>query len=404
MRRFVLFFIIISFFTSGWSKFAEPVHAKANDYLLKPTSSSRKKATPLLTSSQSAALIDVSTGRIVYSQQGDRSLPIASLTKIMTAIVAIEQGNLSDKVKVSKNAFGKEGSSIYLKLGETISLNDLLYGLMLRSGNDAATAIAEHVGGSLEGFVYLMNQKAEQLGMDHSHFLNPHGLDAAGHHASANDMAKLTAYALHNPIFKEIVKTQSKKVTREDQPWDSVWTNKNKMLVLYPGSDGVKTGFTKIARRCLVSSATRDHQQFVAVTLNDGNDWADHSRMLDYGFKNYPLRQAINKGEQLDGRVIARQTYSYPATEAEQALFRREVRMTAPGSVAARLGEKGRIILYLGQQRIGSVPLELLPKQELIEKTSSHVDDKDQHRLTISFHQRFRANLKNILINLISWD
>jgi D-alanyl-D-alanine carboxypeptidase (penicillin-binding protein 5/6) len=157
----------------------------------------------LSTHAEAAALIDVSSGRLLYSKQGDKSMRIASLTKIMTAIVAIENGKLSESARVGKNAFGKEGSSIYLKLNEEMSLQHLLYGMMLRSGNDAATTIAEHVGGTVEGFAYLMNQKAEMIGMTHSSFKNPSGLDEEGHYSTAADMAKLAAYSLRNPVFQE---------------------------------------------------------------------------------------------------------------------------------------------------------------------------------------------------------
>ncbi|GJM80038.1 hypothetical protein HMSSN139_25340 [Paenibacillus sp. HMSSN-139] len=238
---------------------------------------------------QAAAVIDVTSGRLLYSLHGDEQLPIASLTKIMTAIVAIEHGKLSDTVTVGRNAYAKEGSSIYLHLGEEMSLENMLYGLMLRSGNDAATAIAEHVGGSEEGFVYLMNEKAKLLGLTHTHFQNPHGLDAKGHYSSANDLAKLTSYALKNPHFKEIVRTPSKNAPNPNDPWDYKWLNKNKMLRFYDGADGVKTGYTKIAKRCLVSSATRGGQQIAVITLNDGDDWNDHRKLLDYGFANFPL-------------------------------------------------------------------------------------------------------------------
>ncbi|KPV55216.1 peptidase M15, partial [Paenibacillus sp. A3] len=213
------------------------------------------------TGAQAAALIDVASGRLLYSSRGDKPMRIASLTKIMTAIVAIEHGRLSDRAKVSKNAFGKEGSSIYLRLNEEMNLKDLLYGLMLRSGNDAAITIAEHVGGSVEGFAFLMNEKAKVVGMTNSSFKNPSGLDEQGHYSTANDMAKLTAYALKNPVFQEIVKTKVKKVPNPNESWDYSWVNKNKMLSLYDGADGVKTGYTKLAKRCLVSSATRGGQQ-----------------------------------------------------------------------------------------------------------------------------------------------
>ncbi|WJH34236.1 D-alanyl-D-alanine carboxypeptidase family protein [Paenibacillus aurantius] len=322
------------------------------------TGSSRVLAVePITTHAQGAALIDVTSGRILYSQQGDRPMRIASLTKIMTAIVAIEKGDISDMVTVGPNAYRKEGSSIYLNLGEKISLEHLLYGLMLRSGNDAATAIAEHVGGSVEGFATLMNAKAEEIGMDHSHFMNPSGLDHNEHYASANDMAKLTAYALKNPKFREIVKTPTKKVPRENQPWDSVWNNKNKMLKIYDGADGVKTGYTKLALRCLVSSATRGTQQLAVVTLNDSDDWADHSRLLDYGFHNYPLQTLVVKGAEVDGKGRTAYSFEYPLAEEEKASVRKVTVWEPARSLNAKLGSPGQVQVYLGERKIGAVPL-----------------------------------------------
>ena len=255
----------------------------------------------LTTNATAAALIDVESGRILYSQLGDKPLLIASLTKIMTAITAIEEGNIKDTVTVGPRAVGKEGSSIYLRLGEKMSLHNMLYGLMLRSGNDAATAIAEHVGGSEAGFVRMMNEKAEWIGLEHSRFENPHGLDQEGHLSTANDLAKLTAYALHNKVFAEIVSTKLRKAPNPNDPWDYSWANKNKMLSMYEGADGVKTGYTKAALRCLVSSATRGGQQLAAVTIRDSDDWRDHQRMMDWGFQHYPLKQLASKGEAVQG-------------------------------------------------------------------------------------------------------
>jgi serine-type D-Ala-D-Ala carboxypeptidase (penicillin-binding protein 5/6) len=309
------------------------------------------------TSAETAALIDVKSGRLLYSQDGDKRMRIASLTKIMTAIVAIEEGNLSDQVDVSKNAFGKEGSSIYLKLGEEMSLQHLLYGLMLRSGNDAATAIAEHVGGSEQGFVLLMNQKARDLGMEGTNFMNPHGLDHDKHYSTANDMAKLTAYALRNPVFQEIVKTEVKKVPNSTESWDRVWYNKNKMLDIYEGADGVKTGYTKIAKRCLVSSATRNGQQLAVVTLNDPNDWLDHSRLLDWGFKYYKLTPLVEKGEQVESGFVTARSFSYALAEGEAAKITKKLEWTDPNSAAYRLGDAGKLTLQLDGKTIGSVPL-----------------------------------------------
>lgn len=320
------------------------------------------------THAQSAALIDVTSGRILYSKDGDKELRIASLTKIMTAIVAIEQGKLDDKVKVSSTAFAKEGSSLYLKLGEEMTLENMLYGLMLRSGNDAASAIAEHVGGSEEGFVLLMNQKAEEIGLKHSHFMNPHGLDADGHYSTANDLARLTAYALHNPVFKRIVATEDKSAPNPNESWEYSWHNKNKMLRLYEGADGVKTGYTKKAFRCLVSSATRNGQQLAAVTLNDGDDWNDHARMLDFGFENFPLVEIAQKEQPVANTdVITGRGFTYPLAESEKSGVTKKLVLTTNSSetrsekneeqLDPSFGLAGRIDLELKGEFIGSIPV-----------------------------------------------
>lgn len=307
---------------------------------------------------QAAALIDVTSGRILYSKQGDERLRIASLTKIMTAIVAIEHSKLQDRVKISKNAFGKEGSSLYLKLGEEMTLENLLYGLMLRSGNDAATAIAEHVGGTEEGFVMLMNEKAAELGLTNSHFMNPHGLDHDDHYSSAHDVAKLTAYALNNPVFSEIVKTPTKKAPNPNEAWDYKWDNKNKMLHFYEGADGVKTGYTKKAFRCLVSSATRNGQQIAAVTLNDGNDWNDHANMLDYGFAHFPLKEVIEKGQKLQGYpLVTGSRFAYPFAHDEEAQLMRKLVLYKAGSPDLSFGLRGHIELLLRDVSIGKIPV-----------------------------------------------
>jgi serine-type D-Ala-D-Ala carboxypeptidase (penicillin-binding protein 5/6) len=310
------------------------------------------------TSAQGAALIDVQSGRILYSHDGDKPMRIASLTKVMTAIVAIEHGKLSDIAKVSKNAFGKEGSSIYLKLGEEMSLHHLLYGMMLRSGNDAATAIAEHVGGSEEGFVYLMNEQAKLLGMKNTLFKNPHGLDADGHLSTANDMAKLTAYALKNPVFQDIVKTKLKKVPNPHEEWDYTWHNKNKLLSMYEGADGVKTGYTKSAGRCLITSATRNGQQLAVVTLNDRNDWVDHARLFNYGFEHFPAKEWVKKGDPIEGtNYVAGQSFVYPTAQNEDSLITRKAVVHPNSELTSRLGHKGSLDIYLNSTRIGTIPL-----------------------------------------------
>ncbi|WP_249901977.1 D-alanyl-D-alanine carboxypeptidase family protein [Paenibacillus sp. PK3_47] len=350
--------------------------------VLGPTSGVRAENASISTHARAAALIDVESGRLLYSSRGDEPMLIASLTKIMTAIVAIENGDLTSKVKVGKNAFAKEGSSIYLKLGEEMTLENMLYGLMLRSGNDAATAIAEHIGGSEQGFVYMMNAKAEELGLVNSHFANPHGLDAEGHYSSANDLAKLTAYAMHNPVFKEIVKTPEKTADNPYEKWDYKWSNKNKMLRLYEGADGVKTGYTKKALRTLVSSATRNGQQLVAVTLNDGNDWNDHASLLNFGFNHYPLKTLIERGEGISGySYVTGKAFAYPLGQGEEArimtklVLNREAGTAEGQARSSSFGLRGVIIVKLGGKEIGRVPVyesgQLPPEQSAYDKRYS---------------------------------
>ncbi|WP_138753456.1 D-alanyl-D-alanine carboxypeptidase family protein [Paenibacillus sinopodophylli] len=326
----------------------------------------------LYTNAKGSALIDVESGRLLYSSNGDTSMRIASLTKIMTAIVAIDNGKLTDMVKTSKRAVGKEGSSIYLQLGEEMSLLHMLYGLMLRSGNDAATAIAEHVGGSEEGFVHLMNEKAIFLGLTHTQFKNPHGLDEEGHYSSANDLAKLTAYALKNDVFAEIVSTRVKKVPNPHEKWEYSYINKNKMLNMYEGADGVKTGYTKKSLRCLVSSATRNGQQIAAVTINDGDDWSDHRKMLDWGFKHYPLQEIASKGQPIAGYpYTVGQSFIYPVAEQEADEIQSRLVLHPADSIRSTFGERGVLEWYIGKHLIGFIPIYDAASPKLEQSTKS---------------------------------
>ncbi len=231
-------------------------------------------------SAQSAVVIDADTGEVRYEHNADAVLPMASTTKIMTAIVAIEQGDIDRTYTVKPEYTQTEGSSMYLKPGETVSIRDTLYGLMLMSGNDAALAIAGECGGQ-EAFVQAMNDKAEALGLTNTHFENPNGLDGETHHTTARELAELTAYALQNADFREIVSTQN--ITCAGR----TMVNHNKMLSLYKGAIGVKTGYTKKCGRCLVSTAERNGRTLIAVTLNDPDDWNDHCTMLDEAFAQY---------------------------------------------------------------------------------------------------------------------
>ncbi len=250
------------------------------------------------TSAKAAVVMDVKTGRVLYSKNSEQKLPMASTTKIMTVLVAIETGKLNEIVTVSKNAANVEGSSIYLKEGEKITVEELLFAIMLRSGNDAATAVAEHLGGSIEGYAYMMNLKAKEIGAKNTSFANPHGLDSQQHYTTAYDLALITSYALRNPKFAEIVSTKRKTISGPpDVEWKRSMMNKNKMLWQFEGGDGVKTGFTKKAGRCLVASATRNNWKLCSVVLNCSPMWEESSALLDYCFNNYSQQKIIDSGE-----------------------------------------------------------------------------------------------------------
>jgi len=286
----------------------------------------------------SAVLIEQKTGRILFEKDAFTKRRIASITKIMTAILAIESGKMNKYVKVSEQATRTEGSSIYLKPGEKILLKDLVYGLMLRSGNDAAVAIAEYVGGSVDGFVYLMNKKAKEIGMANTHFANPHGLDDhEDHYSTAYDMALLMRYAMQNKTFKKIAGTKVYRAPNPTEDWDRVWKNKNRLLTKYKYATGGKTGYTKRAKRTLVSSALKGDMSLIAVTLNDPDDWNDHISMYDNGFKNYDMAEVLPKGK-IDvtnklydkDELYLKKPILYPATNDEMDLFSVKFKLYKP--------------------------------------------------------------------------
>ena len=226
-------------------------------------------------SAAKAVLLDASSGRVLYEKDAcDRSL-IASTTKIMTALVVCERCNLADRVKIPAEAVGIEGSSLYLKEGEVLTVQDLLYGLMLHSGNDAAVALAIYCGGTEADFVAMMNEKASRLGLGDTHYANPNGLDHDGNYSTALDLARLAAYALENEDFLRTVSCKTVTIGNRSL------RNHNRLLFSYDGAIGVKTGYTKAAGRILVSAAERDGRRLVAVTINAPNDWNDHTALLD---------------------------------------------------------------------------------------------------------------------------
>lgn len=312
-------------------------------------------------SAQKAILMDASTGRVIYEKNADEQSLIASTTKIMTALVVCQQCNVLDRVRIPKEAVGIEGSSMYLKEGEILTVQELLYGLMLQSGNDAAVALAIYCGGTVEGFAQLMNDKARSLGMNGSHFVNPNGLDAPGHYSTARDLAVLAAYAMADPVFARTVSTKQIKVG------ERYLTNHNKLLWQVEGADGIKTGFTKAAGRILVSSALRQGRRLVCVTINAPDDWRDHAALYERGFGDYAIRQIVEENQILGSievlggegelvHLVAQEGFSYALTQQEQPqiiLSQREF-VYAPVVEGA---DAGYAYVVLGEKTIGRIPV-----------------------------------------------
>lgn len=239
----------------------------------------------LSTSAQSAVLIDGHGGSVIYEKNAHTRMGMASTTKIMTALVAIEKCPLEKQVQIADEAVGIEGSSIYLKHGEVLTMEQLLYALLLQSANDAATAIAIEVAGSVDNFALLMNEKAASIGLKDTHFTNPHGLYDDNHYTTAFELAVITKHALENETFRKIVSTFKQTIPLNNGDGTRLLVNHNKLLKIYDDAIGVKTGFTKKTGRCLVSAAEKDGTTVIAVTLNAPNDWNDHTAMLDLGFE-----------------------------------------------------------------------------------------------------------------------
>jgi D-alanyl-D-alanine carboxypeptidase (penicillin-binding protein 5/6) len=248
---------------------------------------------------ESAILMDYTTGQILYQKDSYRQCPPASTTKILTALLALERGELHQKITASSTASHTEGSSIYLSTGETHTLEELLYGVLLSSGNDAAVAVAEGLAGSEARFAEWMNEKAAAIGAKSSSFQNCNGLPKEGHYTTAYDLALITRYALKNPVFEEIVRTKKKDILWPGRAQNKVLYNHNKLLWRYQYADGVKTGYTRKAGKCLVASATKDGQRLVSVVFNSKQIYDDSQKLFNYGFTNYQLVNIVSPMENL---------------------------------------------------------------------------------------------------------
>ena len=328
-------------------------------------------------SAKSAILMDGNTGRILYEKNADSQSLIASTTKIMTALIVCEQCNVLDRMRIPKEAVGIEGSSIYLQEGEVLTIQDLLYGMMLHSGNDAATALAIYCSGTVAGFAELMNDKAASLGMENSHFVNPHGLDAPDHYSTAADLAILSVEAMKNPIFAATVSAKSVSAGNRRL------TNHNKLLWRVEGANGVKTGYTKAAGRILVSGAKRDGRQLIAVTIDAPNDWNDHTTMLEDGFARYTQQQLIHKGDVLGTVEVAWGTNEMVSLVASQDFFWAmaqgeliSVELPGNGFVYAPVSQgqfAGNAHILVDGEKVGTIELEYGCTVELIREQSRSI-------------------------------
>lgn len=328
-----------------WALFIPPISAQA-----------------VSTSAASAILMEADSGRVLYAQDERTPRPIASVTKLMTALVAVERcPDLNTPVTVDPAAVGVEGSSLYLAPGEVLPLEHLLYGLLLHSGNDAAVAIAIHCAGDVATFAQWMNEKAQALGMTASHFVNPNGLDGEGHYSCAYDLALLAQAVLQSEALARIVATRS--ITLGTRSF----VNHNKLLGRYEGCIGLKTGFTKKAGRTLVSAARRGETTLIAVTLNDGNDWADHAALFDYGFATWRSHLLARSGKPMG--LVAVEGSLIPAVavetrgEVRSCLASGETpiaRLLLPQPIVAPIqaGQSvGALIFYLNGRELGRTEL-----------------------------------------------
>ncbi len=325
-----------------------------------------RSANALSCSAKASAVIETTTRRKLFASNENKKLPMASTTKIMTAITAIERcRDLDEKFEISPKAVGVPGTSLYLRKGDVYSTRDLLYALMLISGNDASVAIAEHVGGSVSEFVTMMNETAKKIGVENSHFANTHGLDADGHYTTAYDLAVITAYALENDTFREIVSTKNTKITNGNGE-NRYLKNKNKLLSTLDGCIGVKTGFTDDAGRCLVSAIEKNGIRLVCVVLNCGPMFEESALLLNECAEKYSLCDltslydynqtiSVNNGRNTTAKIGTYGKFLYPLTEKERENLR--FVYSYPTVVDAPLdkgSEIGRVEIFLNNNLLFS--------------------------------------------------
>ncbi len=318
-----------------------------------------------------AVLIDAQNCQVLFEKNSHVRVYPASTTKVLTAVLALEKCRLDETVTVCEEAELVEGSSVGLKGGERLSLEDLLYALLLSSGNDAAVAIACHVAGSVSSFAAMMNEKAREIGARESHFANPSGLPDPAHYSTAYDMALIARYAMQNQIFRKIVSTEQKTIKRDVPDAQTYLLNHNKLLWLYDGANGIKTGYTVEAGQCLLSSAGRRGRELIASVMKSegANIWSDTEKLLDFGFTAFEPVVLAESGKAaaeipvkygVEGVVLARvgSTFSYNFKKGEAPPIRQEVFLKKDITAPLRAGEKvGDLVFYRGEEEIGRTDL-----------------------------------------------
>lgn len=304
------------------------------------------------TPSGAECVVEISSRRILHKRNDDGFLPMASTTKILTAIVILDDCDIGEKISVPREAEGTEGSSVYLKAGDVYTVEELLYGLMLRSGNDCAVTLALHHSGSIEKFAQAMNEKAVSLGATESNFVNPHGLPDKRHHTTARDLAFISAYAMENPKFREIVST------KYYEPRN--WKNKNKMLFEYDGAIGVKTGYTIAAGRCLVTAAERNGMTLVCTVLDSPQMYERTGELLDNAFAEYSMKELCSPQTGIDGYAVE-YAFSYPLREEEVGKIRIDKEVTQPAVTQAG-NFAGQMQIFLENNLIFSQNLYIMNK------------------------------------------
>lgn len=316
-------------------------------------------------SAEAAILVENSTGTVLYAKNEHIRRAPASTTKILTALLVLERGRLSDTVTVSRNAAWTGGSTARLSPGQKLTVEELLHGLLLPSGNDAGVALAEYMSGSTEEFAALMNKRSQELGATNSQWKNPHGLDRPGHYSTAFDLAMISRVALLYPKFGEIVGTKTYAPQNANL---GAWNNTNRLLWSYAGINGIKTGTTSKAGHCLVAAASRDGRQLISVVLGSRNRWADSVKLLNYGFNNFHLIPIASKGQvmaeiKLEGAVlpsvkaVALQDFKEVVRDSDVDDIQTTV-VLDPVDPPVRKGQPlGYVVAYLKDRELGSVPL-----------------------------------------------